>query len=102
MGLLCDVIFAKHQLVPQPCLQESWPVDREYVRFQRKSWHIQGYLALQLWTTHEKRVTDSFNCEELAAANANMHLEQPPVPHVFVCVGISLIDKSTHWEYLLH
>jgi len=57
-----------------------------------------------------KKVTDTINCEELAPASAYMDLEQSPVPltHspgsqqeldwcVFVCVGISLIDKSTHW-----
>ena len=57
-----------------------------------------------------KKVTDSINCEELAAASADVDPEQPPVPLkpspgpqqeldwcVFVCVGISLIDKSTHW-----
>jgi len=61
-----------------------------------------------------KRVTESINCEELAAASAYVDLEQPPVPPttdpgaqqlveqeldwcVFVCVGIILIDKSTHW-----
>ena len=27
-----------------------------------------------------KKVTDSINCEELAAASAEVHLEQPPVP----------------------
>ena len=56
-----------------------------------------------------KRVTDSINCEELAVASADVDLEQPPLPPtpdpgpqqelnwcVFVCVGISLIDKSTH------
>ena len=57
-----------------------------------------------------KRVTDSINCEELAATSAYVDPEQPPVPPipgsdpqqelgwcVFVCVGISLTDKSTHW-----
>jgi len=57
-----------------------------------------------------KKVTDSLNCEELAAASAYVDPEQLPVPPtpgagpqqeldwcVFVCVGISLIDKSTHW-----
>jgi len=27
-----------------------------------------------------KRVTESIKCEELAAANADVHLKQPPVP----------------------
>ena len=57
-----------------------------------------------------KRVTDSVNCEELAAASADVNLEQPPLSpipgpglqqeldwRVFVCVGIDLIDKPTHW-----
>ena len=56
-----------------------------------------------------KRVTDGINCEELAAASADVDLEQQSVPpkpgpglqeldwRVFVCVGISLIDKSTRW-----
>jgi len=57
-----------------------------------------------------KKVTDSINCEELAAARVYVDLEQPPVPPtpglslqqwlywcVFVCVGIRLIDMSTHW-----
>ena len=50
-----------------------------------------------------KKVTDSINSNELAAAGAYMDPEQPPVPPtpapqqkldwcVFVCVGISLID----------
>ena len=56
-----------------------------------------------------KKVTDNINCEVLAAAGADMDLEQPPVPPtpstgpqqeldwcVYVCVGISLIKKSTH------
>jgi len=55
-----------------------------------------------------KKVTDSINCEELAAASAYVDPEQPTVPLtpgpspqqeldlcVFACVGISLIDKST-------
>jgi len=48
-----------------------------------------------------KKVTDSINCEELAAAT---YFATPgPDPQqeldwcVFVRVGISLIDKSTHW-----
>ena len=49
-----------------------------------------------------KRVTDSISCEELAAASADVDLEQPLVPptsgpdpqkelhwRVFVCVGIN-------------
>ena len=55
-----------------------------------------------------KKVTDSINCEELAAASAYVDQEQPPVlptpgPQqeldwcVYVCVGRSLIDRSTHW-----
>jgi len=55
-----------------------------------------------------KRVTDSIICKELAAASADVDLDQPPVPQtpgpqqeldwcVFVCLGISLIDKSAHW-----
>jgi len=57
-----------------------------------------------------KKVTDSINCEEVAAASAYMDPDQKPVlltcgpsPQlesdwwVFVCVGISLIHKSTHW-----
>ena len=57
-------------------------------------------------------VTDSTNCEKLAAASADMHLEQPPVPpkpgpspqqeldwYVFVCVGISLKGQSTPRKY---
>ena len=55
-----------------------------------------------------KKVTDIINCENLASESADVNPEQPPVPltpdpgpqqelHscVFVCVGISLIDKST-------
>jgi len=50
-----------------------------------------------------KKVTDSINCEELAAARVYMDPEQSPSPQeeldwcVFVCVGINLIDKSKHW-----
>jgi len=55
-----------------------------------------------------KTVTDSINCEELAAASADVDPQQPPVPPtpcpqhelvglVCICVGISLIDKSTQW-----
>jgi len=60
-----------------------------------------------------KRVACSINCEELAAASAGVGLDQPPVPPtsgprtqqeldwcVFVCVGICLIDKSTHWTWM--
>jgi len=60
-----------------------------------------------------KRVTDSINCEKISAASASVHLEQPPMPStpdlgaqqelnwcVFVCVGISLIDKSRHWAWM--
>jgi len=55
-----------------------------------------------------KTVTDSINCEELVAESAYVDPEQslvPPTPGpdlqqemdwcVFVCVGISLVDKST-------
>jgi len=61
-----------------------------------------------------KKVTDSINGEELAAASSDVDLEQPPMPptpgpclqqeldwRVFVCVGISLIDKSTHSAWML-
>jgi len=53
-----------------------------------------------------KKVTDSINCEELAAACVYVDPEQltpsPSPQHeldwcVFICVDISLIDKSTHW-----
>jgi len=55
-----------------------------------------------------KTIADSINYEELAAASADVDLEQPAVPQtpgpqqeldwcVFVCVGISLIDMSTYW-----
>jgi len=57
-----------------------------------------------------KNVTDSINCKELAPVNLYVDPEQQPVPltsvprsttrvgdwYVFVCVGISLIGKSTH------
>ena len=49
------------------------------------------------------RVTDSIICEELAAASADVDLEQAPVLPTsslgprFVCVDICLIDKSTYW-----
>jgi len=43
-----------------------------------------------------KKVTDSINCEELAAASTYVHPEQPPVPPTPGPVGISLIDKSTY------
>ena len=57
-----------------------------------------------------KQVTESINYEELAAGSAYVDPGQPSVPPtpgpcpqqeldwcVFVCVDISLIDKSTHW-----
>jgi len=44
-----------------------------------------------------KKVTDSINCEELAAASAYVEPEQPSVPSTPAPVGIRLIDKSTHW-----
>jgi len=57
-----------------------------------------------------KKVTDSINYQELVAASAYVEPEQPRLPPtpglspqqeldwcVFVCVGRSLIDKSTHW-----
>ena len=46
-----------------------------------------------------KEVTDSINCEDLAAASAYVDSEQPPGPQqeldwcVFVCVGRSVILK---------
>ena len=81
------------------CLQAFWSVDRQNVRYSFEP------LA--------KKVTDSLNGEELAAASAYVDPEQLPVPPtpgagpqqeldwcVFVCVGISLIDKSTHWAWM--
>jgi len=53
-----------------------------------------------------KTFRDSINCEELAAASAHMNPEQTPSPQqeldwcFFVCVGITLIDKSTHWAWM--
>ena len=57
-----------------------------------------------------KITIDAINCVELDTANADVDLEQPPVSpildtqpqqelgwYIFVCLGISLIDKSTHW-----
>ena len=54
-----------------------------------------------------EKVTDSINCEELAAASVYVDLDQPPVPPtagpglqqeldwcVFVCVGISLSQHT--------
>ena len=57
-----------------------------------------------------KKITDFINFKELAESSADVNLELPPVPETpgpspqqeldwcaSVCVGISLINKSTHW-----
>ena len=99
-------MFYKHHIAPQLCLQASWPVDRQNVRFWRNVWPFQGYQDVYNFEPPTKRVTDSINYEELAAASADVHLEQPPVPSTsepdphFVCVRIILIDKSTHWVWM--
>ena len=57
------------------------------------------------------KFTHSISCQELAAANADVDLEQLSIPGpspgpspqqeldgcAFVCVAISLVDKSAHW-----
>ena len=66
------------------------------------------YIKLYNFEPLAKTVTDSINCEELAAVSADVDIEQPSVPpipgpqqqldwRIFDCVGISLFDKSTHW-----
>jgi len=74
------------------------------------SFDISGLSSPTTLNHSRKRVTGSINCEELAAASADVHQEQPPVPQtsgpslqqqldwcVFVYVGITLIVMSTHW-----
>ena len=92
------VIFVKHHIVAQLCLQVSWPVDRQNIRFQQK-FDILRDIKPYNFEPPVNKVTDSINCEELAAASADIHLEQPSVPPlpgpdqeldwcVFDCVGI--------------
>ena len=76
----------------------------------KESLDILGVIKPYNFEPLAKKVTDIINCEELAAASADVDLEQPLVPPTpghgpqqeldwgaFVCVSISLIDKSTHW-----
>jgi len=74
-----------------------------------KGFDILRYIKPYSFEPLMKKVTDSINCEELAAASADLDLEQPPLPLtpgsgpqqeldwcIFVCVGTNLIDKSTN------
>jgi len=65
-------------------------------------------ILMDIKTYSFESLTDSTYCEELASASPTVHQGQAPVPptpgprqeldwRVFVCVGIRLIDKSTHW-----
>jgi len=71
-----------------------------------ESFDILGDIEHYSYEPLAKKVTDSINCEKLAASSAYADLEQPPVSptygpgpqqeldwRVFVCVGISLIDN---------
>jgi len=109
--LLCDVIFDKHHVVPQLVYKRLDPlIDK--LSDSDESFDILRDIKPYRFEALAKRVTDSINCEELAATSAYVDPEQLPVPptlapsttrvrllciSLFVCVGISLIDKSTQW-----
>ena len=45
-----------------------------------KGFDILRYIKPYSFEPLMKKVTDSINCEELAAASADLDLEQPPLP----------------------
>jgi len=105
---LCDVIFAKHHVVPQLVYKRS---DQLIDKMADSDESFDNLRDIKPYNFEPlaKKPTDNINCEELAAATAYVDPEQPPVPptpgpgpqqqldwRVFVRVGISLIDKSTH------
>jgi len=100
---------AKHHVVPQLVYKRSDQLT-DKMSDSDESFYIVRDIKPYSFEPLVKKVTDSIICEELAAANAYMDPEQPPLlptpspsPQqeldwcVFVCVGIISIDKSTHW-----
>jgi len=102
---LCDVIFAKHHVVPQLVYRMS---DSD------ESFEILRDIKPYNFEPLAKKVTESINCDELAAASAYVDPEQlhvPPTPTsgpqqeldwcVFIRVGVSLIDEATPSFYCI-
>ena len=75
---MCDVIFAKHHVVPQfvyKCLDQLTDRMSDSDECSDILRDIKPYNFEPL----AKKVTDSINCEELAAGSAYMDPEQPSI-----------------------
>ena len=94
---MCDIIFAKHHVVPQLVYKRS---DQLTDKMSDSDESFDILRDIYSFEPLVEKVTESINCEELAAASAYMDPEQPPVPptpgpgpqqewdwYVFVCVG---------------
>ena len=76
-GLLCDVIFAKHDVVPQLVYKHSEPLVA-IISDSDENVYILSDIKPYSFEPQTKKVTDSINCEELASASAYVDTEQPP------------------------
>ena len=103
---MCDVIFAKHHVLPQLIYKRLDQLTNK-MSDSDEGFDILTDIKPSNFEPLAKKVTDSINCEELAAATAYVDPEPPtPGPQqeldwcvlLLVCVVISLIDKLTHWS----
>ena len=76
---MCNVIFAKHHLVPQLANQCSDQLADKMLDSD-KNFDILRAIKPYSFEPLVKKVTDSINCEELTAASAYLDQEQSAVP----------------------
>jgi len=78
-ALLCGVIFAKHHVVPQLAYKCSDQLTDKMLDSD-KSFDILRNIMPHSFEPLAKKVTDSINCDKLAAASADVDPKQPPLP----------------------
>ena len=76
---MCDVIITKHHLVPQLIYKLTDQLT-DKMSDSDESFDILRYIKPYSFEPLAKKVTNSINCEELAAASAYVYPEQPHVP----------------------
>ena len=75
---MCNVIFAKHHIVPHlVCKHSDQLTDK--MSDSNECFDILRDIKPYSFEQLVKRVTNSIKCEELATANAYMDPKQPPV-----------------------
>ena len=90
---MCDVIFAKHHLVQQLVYKRSDQFT-DKMSNSDKGFDIFKDTKPYNFEPLAKRVTDSSNCEELAAAHAYMDLNDNPPPEAGYTRHVIVDDNS--------